>query len=330
MVHVHGDHDDERAYPRCDMSILFPEDEARAALRAMSTVAAAHAPVEPIEQRWIESIARTLGLDPAAEDLSPCAPDVVAAAVATREGRERVVQAMILMAILDGEATIDEVAVVNRFAEAFDVDEPRLRSLSQLAHGRTLAMWMGLARRSFARRTFEQALREEGLGGVWRIVGPMIGMATDHDLARRYNDLGKLPAGTLGRVYWEFIVGNELRFPGEPGGVPERGLWHDMSHVLGGYGIDPDGEVQVVSFIAGYRRDDPFFWLFTIALQFQVGLRVSPYSVGHRGHFEPERVLRAFTRGRAMNLDISEAWDPWPLMDQRVDDLRARYGVPSS
>lgn len=312
-----------------DVNLLqLPQSEAIATLRAMSTVAAAHAPVEPIEQRWIDAVAAMLGVDHGAHDLSPCGPDLVASTVADPRARERVVQAMILMAILDGEATADEVAVVDKFAAALAVDEPRLRSLDLLARGRTLAMWLGLARRSFARRTFEQALREEGLGGVWRIVGPMVGMAGDPDLVRRYNDLGKLPAGTLGRTYWEFIVQNDLRFPGEPGAVAERGLWHDMSHVLGGYGVDPHGEVSVVSFIAGYRRDDPFFWLFTIALQFHVGLRVSPYSQGHRGHFEPERVLAALRRGLAMNTDISEGWDPWPFMAEPLDQVRARLGVP--
>jgi tellurite resistance protein len=309
--------------------LLFPEHEARAALRAMSAVAAAHAPVEPIEQRWIDAVARTLGLDPAVEDLSPCSPELVAAHVTDTRSRERVVQAMILMAILDGEATADEVSLVRQFASALGVDEPRLASLDQLARGRALAMWVGLARRSFARRTFEQALREEGLGGVWRIVGPMIGLARDYALVRRYNDLGQLPEGTLGRAYWDFIVKNDLRFPGEPGAVAERGLWHDMSHVLSGYGVDPEGEVSVVSFIAGYRRDDPFFWLFTIALQFHVGLRVSPYSEGHRGRFQPEIVLKALARGAAMKTDISEGWDPWPLMDRPLVEVRETLGVPA-
>ena len=312
------------------MPPLVPEHEARAALRAMSAVAAAHAPVEPIEQRWIDAVARVLGLDPDVEDLSPCSPELVAARVIDAKARERVVQAMILMAILDGEATEDEVDCIRRFSTALGVDEPRLASLEKLAHGRALAMWIGLARRSFARKTFEQALREEGLGGVWRIVGPMIGLARDYDLVRRYNDLGTLPEGTLGRAYWEFIVKHDLRFPGEPGAVAERGLWHDMSHVLSGYGTDPEGEVSVVSFIAGYRRDDPFFWLFTIALQFHVGLRVSPYSEGHRGHFEPEIVLKALGRGAAMTTDISEGWDPWPLMDRPLAEVQKNLGVPPS
>src|SRR5262249_31831434 len=153
-----------------------------------------------------------------------------------------------------------------------------------------------LARRSFARPIFERSLRERGLGAVWEIVGPMVGLGGSADLVRRYNDLGRLPEGTLGRAYWRFVVDNDLWFPGE-GIVAEAGVWHDLSHVLAGYGTEPEGEVQVVSFIAGYRREDPFFWLFTIALQFHLGVRVSPYSPPGRGYFEPERVIGALRRG---------------------------------
>ena len=151
-------------------------------------------------------------------------------------------------------------------------------------------MWLNLARRSFARDTFREALREEGLAGVWKMVGPMIGRAQDADTARRYNDLGTLADGTFGRAYWDFIVSNKFGFPGEHNAVPERGVWHDMTHVLAGYGTDAEGEVQNVSFIAGYRREDPFFWLFTIALQFHMGLRVFALFTAPNGPFSPRVV----------------------------------------
>ncbi|HMR72159.1 MAG TPA: hypothetical protein PKA84_18220, partial [Rubrivivax sp.] len=54
---------------------------------------------------------------------------------------------------------------------------------------------------------------------------------------------------------------------------------------------------QVVSFIAGFSRQDPFFWLFTITLQFHLGIGVSPYSAPEKGLFDPVRVFAAFERG---------------------------------
>ncbi len=83
-----------------------------------------------------------------------------------------------------------------------------------------------------------------------------------------------------------------------------------------------------MSFIAGYRREDPFFWLFTIALQFHLGIKLSPYSPALLGHFDPELVLRALRRGMAMTRDLSVDYDPWPDMTRPLEEVRQAYGVP--
>lgn len=293
----------------------------------MKAVALADGDLSQGEITLIESAARALGLAIDARALEPATAAEAAKELVSPTMRERAVQAAILLAMIDGEASVPEVEAIEELARALDVDEPRVANLRQLAAGHVRRMWIDLARRSFARPIFEEALATRGLGGVWKIVAPMVGLGKDPDLARRYNDLGKLPEGTLGRAYWRFVVDNELGFPGE-GIVAEQGAWHDLSHVLGGYGIDPHGEVAVVSFIAGYRREDPFFWLFTIALQFHLGVKVSPYSPSGRGFFDPDVVLRAMRRGMAMNRDLSVGWDYWPDLGRDLEEVRASFGVP--
>jgi hypothetical protein len=301
---------------------------ARAGLRAMATLARADGHADPAELGLVRAAAAALGVpldDPGA--LEPIGPEALAAALPDPRHRTIALQAMMLTALMDGGVSGREADAVARYAEALGVDEPRVANVRQLAEGRARALWFDLARRSFARPVFAEALRREGLGGVWKIVGPLLGLAKDPALARRYNDLGRLPEGTLGRAYWRFVVDNELGFPGE-GVVAEAGVWHDLSHVLGGYGIDPAGEVSVVSFIAGYKRDDPFFWLFTIALQFHLGLRVSPYSPRARGHFDPELVRRAFERGLRVERDLATDW-PYAIdLGRPLDDVRRDLGVP--
>ncbi len=307
--------------------LALTEAEATAGIRMCKAVAVADGELTPKESGLLEAAARALGLrcDPAA--LAPASAEEVSETLVDPVLRERAVQAALLVAMIDGEVSGAEIAAIESFADRLGVAEPRIRNLRQLTEGHVRRMWIDLARRSFAKPIFEGALRDRGLGGVWRIVGPMIGLGKDPDLVRRYNDLGRLREGTLGRAYWQFVVGNELGFPGE-GIVAEEGVWHDLSHVLGGYGVEPEGEVQVVSFIAGYRREDPFFWLFTIALQFHLGVRVSPYSPPGRGYFDPERVIGALRRGMAMNRDLSVGWDHWSDLPLSVDTVRRKYGVP--
>lgn len=298
---------------------------ARLAVGAMRAVAGADGEVAPDEARLVDAAARLLSVSP---DVPPLTPETLRSAGLAPKDAERVVQAGILAALLDGRVDPAEVRAVRALAEAAGVDEPRVHNLAQLSKGHVRLAWLDLARRSFAKDVFVDALKRDGPRGVWKIVGPMLGRAVDPALAARYIALGELPEGTLGRAYFRFVYENGLGFPGEKGAVPESGVWHDVSHVLGGYGITPDQEVQVVSFIAGFSREDPFFWVFTITLQFHLGLRVSPYSQSGTGLVEPDKMLAAFARGAAMTEDLSaEGFDPWPLFPQPLEAVRAQLGV---
>lgn len=308
-------------------SLELTAEEVRAGLRMLVTIARADGELAEQEIALVEAAARALGSDERARSLDVLTPSEAAAALTAPRVRERALQAAMLVAMIDGHVRPPELDALQAFARALEVDEPRLANLQQLARGQVRRMWIDLARRSFAKPIFEEAFAKRGLAGLAKIVLPMVGLGADPDLVRRYNDLGKLPEGTLGRAYWRFVVDNELGFPGE-GPVAEDGVWHDVSHVLAGYGTDPEGEVSVVSFIAGYRREDPFFWLFTIALQFHLGIKVSPYSPALHGRFDPALVIRALRRGMAMNRDLSVDYDPWPDMVRPLDEVRRDYGVP--
>ncbi len=310
-------------------TLALTEEQARCGLAVMKAIAMADGDLSPKEVSLIEASGRALGLTIDVRALEHPSIDKVKRTLSTPLLRERAIQASILVAMMDGQARADEVRAIESLANALGVDEPRVNNLRQVANGQVKRLWIDLARRSFAKPIFEEALAKHGLGGVYRIVAPMIGLGKDPDLARRYGALGELPEDTLGYAYFRFIVDNELGFPGE-GVVSEDGVWHDLSHVLGGYlTTKVEHEVSVVSFIAGYRREDPFFWLFTLALQFHLGIKVSPYSEGMLGHFDPERVLGALRRGMAMNKDLSVDWDYWPDLSLPLEEVRAKYGVPA-
>lgn len=295
------------------------------ALRVMRSVARADGERET-ERSLLGAAADLLGVDP---EVGPATPGEAAALALPAREAERVVQAAILMALMDGAISPSELESVRAFAAALGVEEPRVHNLAQLAEGRIRSMWLDLARRSWARDVFVEALKAKGPAGVWKIVGPMIGRAVDPALARRYIALGELPEDTLGHAYFRFVFDHELPFPGEPHGVAESGVWHDCAHVLGGYGITPEEEIRVVSFIAGFSRRDPFFWLFTITLQFHLGIAVSPYSAPREGLFDPPSILAAFERGAAMTVDLGAPdFDPWDWFPRPLEEVRRALNVP--
>jgi uncharacterized tellurite resistance protein B-like protein len=304
--------------------------QARAAIGAMRAVADASPGMHPDERSMLAVTARALSIQEDPQSIPAIEPEELAALVTEPRDRLRVLQCMLLMSLMDGRADREESELIRRFATTLGVHDERVDSLRQLAEGRLTRLWLGLAWRSYGHEEFIKALRDEGPRGVWKVVGPMIGAATDWGLARKFIAFGEHDEGTLGRAYFDWVRTHRFPFPGEPGGVPERGVWHDLTHVLGGYGTDPDGEVQVVSFIAGYRREDPFFWLFTIALQFHLGLRVSPYSPGgHTGHFQPELVQRAYARGQRVKIDLSDDWNWEPHMARPIALVREELGIES-
>lgn len=297
-----------------------------ALLRAMRSVALHDGEETPQERTLLAAVRAALEIADDLEVTPLNGPEELSSSLRPEE-RERIVQAMLLMAVMDGSGHPGEAALIEGYARRLGVDEPRVTNLRQLAEGRLLHLRWDLTRKGYARDEMWRTAREEGLAGLYRTFGPLVGMARDADRVRRFNDLGLLPEGTLGRAYWRFIVEHDLGFPGEAHAVAERGMWHDLSHVLGGYGTTPEDEAAVVSFIAGYRREDPFFWLFTIALQFQVGLRLSPFSPATRLRIDPARMVRHHRRGAALSRDLSAPWDHWAQFARPLEEVRRELNV---
>ncbi len=55
---------------------------------------------------------------------------------------------------------------------------------------------------------------------------------------------------------------------------------------------------------------------------------MTPGEAAERGYFDVEKALVALERGAAMNIDLSEGWDYWEVIDHPVQDLRIRYNIP--
>jgi uncharacterized tellurite resistance protein B-like protein len=309
-----------------ELTIPSPE-QAYWGLRAMKTVAMADGPLKQAERELLTAIQTILGTSVPVDQLDPIAPDELACELADRRIRQQLVQGLIVVSLIDGGVSGPEADLVERFAKALEVDAPEVRDLRYVLNGEILRLRLDLARRFWLREKVQEIWQNEGLRGIYKFVRGMIGKYEDPALAARYQALEHYPVGSLGRSYWEYCRKNRFALPGEKGGAAEQVLFHDCAHVLSGYGTTPDEEVQVACFSAGFQRRDPWAFVFFVLLQFHVGIRLTPIAAARTGFFDPVKAMIAIRRGAAMNVDLNNGWDYWPVMGEQVEELRKRYNI---
>lgn len=299
-------------------------------LRALKAVASANAEFADEERALLASAAAAFQTEVDVDALAPVEPAEIAEAFKEPEWRLRLVQAMIVTAAIDGEASADEISLVSRFAAALGVEEPRVASLRHVLAGRVSLLRFDLMRRSpLPRRMLAGAYEKDGIVGAYRFVKAAVtgGGSSDPEVAWRYKQLGLLEDGTLGREFWRHMTAAKFAFPGEPGGLPEIAVHHDLTHVLTGYDTDQDGEVQIAAFYAGYFDEDPFSFIWMVLLMFHLGIQLNPISTPGKGHFDPAKVLAAMRRGAGINTDLTRGWNHWDVIHLPIAEVRRRYAI---
>lgn len=291
-------------------------------LRGLRTIAEANQAFTDGERDLLEAVALIHHAHVDIDALPEADEATIALHVTDPHMRKRLVQLALVTALIEGEPTPVTTDAIKRLAAALEVDEDGVRVLREVANGHLL-----LARFDFARRMRKFALRGDAAGAVKQILSTLIGLE-DKAVAARYRALADYPPGTVGRTWHDHLAQNGFPFPGERYGVPELGLFHDVGHVLSGYGTEPEEEIQQAAFQAGFVRKDGFLFLLFGILQFHLGMRLTPVAEAEKGLFDVKKVLRAAERGAACEVDLSEDFDFWSIADVQVSELRARYGVP--
>ena len=310
------------------MELKIPSlEQAYWGLRAMKTVALADGKLDDSERHMMEAVQRIFGTTYSLEELTSIAPAELARAFPDPQLRQQLVQGLIVMSLIDGNANAQETELVEQFAKALEVSAPEVKDLRHVLKGEILQLRLDLARRFWLRDKVKDIWNREGIRGLYKFMRGMIGKYEDTALAARYQALEHYPVGSLGRAYWEYCRNNGFALPGEKGGAPEQILFHDCAHLLSGYGTEPEGEVQVACFSAGFQRRDPWLFVFFVLLQFHVGIRMTPITKARTGFFDPAKALIAIRRGAAMNVDLNDGWDYWPVMGEQVEELRRRYNI---
>jgi hypothetical protein len=282
-----------------------------------------------VELDFLAGVQRFWGTSHDVARLAPITPEELAGGLVEPALRRQLMVALTALSLIDGQAQPAEIDLLRVYAAALEVPDRVTEMLRMHTEGHLLRMRLDLLRRSWVAAKIRDEIRpDQGMWGVLRILWALVTRREDRELTARYRALGDHPAGSLGRGYWEYMQRNAFPFPGEKGAPPEIITIHDCVHILSDYDTDPDGEVQVVGFTIGFAAQDPADHLISIMLQFHVGTHIAPQVPPSRGHFSPEKFLRAVRRGAAMNIDLNDRWDPWTVFDQPVSSLRERYGIP--
>jgi hypothetical protein len=241
--------------------------------------------------------------------------------------RRQLVQGLVIMTLIDERAGSTETDLVEEFAQALEVDVPEVKNLRHVLKGELLRLRLDLLRRFWLRPKVNELWNKEGLRGLSKFVRGMMGRYENEELAARYQGLEHCPLGSLGRSLWEYWQLNGFALPGQKNGAPEQIVFHDCAHILSGYGTAPEEEVQVACFSAGFQRREPWIFVFFVLLQFHVGIRMTPITTARTGMFDPLKAMIAIRRGAAMNVDLNDGWDYWPVMGEQVEELRGQYNI---
>jgi hypothetical protein len=318
------------------MQLLQPDPAAALlGLRAMKTISTAAGPIRPGQRALMQAAQKMiLRIEADIDALAAIAPAELAAGFpADGDLRRQFTNGMLVMALADGPPQPETIAAIAAFTKALGVSEPVLADLRLIAEGHMLIAKLDFLRRGHIKDIMQDQLEQKGPLGFAKSVLSMRGVMEDPALAARYRAWEKLPEGTLGRSLIDFYNQHGFSVPGERGGFPEAGLYHDFCHLLGGYSTEPEGEVQVASFTAGFKKERPFYVALFAVMIFSAGVQMRPtnepfVTVGLLG--KPgmaELMLAALERGGHVNTDLSDKWDYWAIIEMPIDEVREKLNI---
>jgi hypothetical protein len=316
---------------------LNPPDAREVALlaRGVHGVVASPNGLTELQQLLIDaSFVAMTGFSPDLKSTPLAVPDF-ARILAPRDAafRARIVQMVVLFAIVLRPLPPDVIVLASEFASEVGVEEGMLTVAREFASGS-----LGLAAIDFERNGYGSDWGADGqsrlkshaaLGGPWDVV------PNDPVLAGRWRALEDLPPGTIGRRITEFYRARGFAYPGLPGSAPPLLAQHDWVHVMADYGTTVESELEVFAFIARANDDTRAFSLLAMVVSLfetgylRTGAGLFEYDGGHLSRVGmAARVADALSRGaRCIGSNDFMATDWFEVAHHSVNEVRQRFGV---
>ena len=254
-------------------------------------------------------------------------PSQVAAAVPAglsglitgRRQRQQVLQLLTVLAFLEPRLDQAKVQVLGRVAAELQVEPEVVADLEQVCRKHVLKAFG-----DWYRRTFHDLNDDGVVQGYARFILPMLGIGVDHAHQQRDEALRAAP-----QAYYDH---NGCPYPGSRMGLPyDYVAIHDVHHVIGGYGTDPEGELEVLAFSMGLFPDHALLIALPALLQFQMGI-ADPLAGSVAPKLTDQLDAPAFAvalqRGAAASGPIRDFhWDFWPWIERPLDAVRSDLQV---
>jgi hypothetical protein len=293
---------------------------------ALGAVRAVEPYPTPTQDDMLRAVARLGGLplDPAA--LPRPQPQRTAAMLPNPQARAALLELAVAFSTLDGQVRAIPNANVSLLSRALGLDEATTRRMRETSRHHHMLTRIDLMRR-LGGRVVNRAWREDGWNGVERLLGPLPSLAEDRSLAARYLALSECPSESFGRAVFEHYRAHGFPFPGERFGIPEVGSFHDVGHVLSGYGTDAASEILQAAFQAGFVATGGLSYLVFGIVQFHLGVKVAPIDEPETGRFDVTGVLAAWERGKSCRVDLSRDFDLFRYAARPLRAVRAELGI---
>lgn len=316
------------------MQLLHPSPaEAEAGLRAMHMLAAARGEAGPATRNLLAAAQKViLHTNYDIDTLPSITPEELAKAFRDPALARQFVQGMTVVSLAEGPTTEAQSKLMRSFAQALGVDDMGVKLLRELAEHHMVLFRLDFLRRSHIADAAKAVLHRDGFMALAKSIAMFRGMREDPAIAARYEALGKLPPNTLGYAFYHHCRDHGFAFPGEKLGFPEGAIYHDFTHVLSGYSTEPEGEVQIGGFTAGYKKHNPMMVILFVILTFSAGVNVTPLPQPEaRGILATEglaeKFFKAIERGSRLPIDLSDNWNYWDWVGKPLAQAREELKI---
>jgi tellurite resistance protein len=151
-------------------------------LRAFKTVAMANGRFDEQERELLMAVQRLHNRQDDVDAIATISPEELAGAVTDRELRQQLFHGMIVMAMVDEEASPKELEVLGQFADALGVDRRDLDIFGRLARKESIRLAIDLGRRVWIREKIAAEVKQGGLAWIAKAIASFTGVAEDKAL----------------------------------------------------------------------------------------------------------------------------------------------------